>query len=1043
MTNLRSDAFDTSNPILINTLYDYDAPQSLTQGYFLMESVNSTLENQPSMLDYLRRNYHQFLLCRWGDYLSYYYDYIYIKSIVQKQFSLNKNWFSSFFINRKKLITGVVRRYKPSYSKVIRKFNSISRFFRKTLSLKNETKHPEPMKISYVSNTTFNLYQPLFMKNQFKINTPLIRVRPYYFITYIYNDTKCALKVRKSKLNFRFLKRSWFLSFLTKLDKRVCVISKTKAISNITCPQVPINRKAPLSKLKKKMYLLPRQYAFLNINAKPNFKANKPIKSLLLKRSSNFYRRNLRKFNIQNYALYLKSRSYKFVRKFRTITSRARNFILPYLAKMTRGVFPNPTRVYIASSKAPKGLKPKTALFRSLPKKRSGKDFNKDSRRNRFRSITGHHKLPLKLFKKSSVTKLLTSDVFSASLYRFRFTWGVKRFLSIAKKKRTLFRLKRVFRNYKTPLFFKFYRDMTKPSKRRSKRNNIALRLYVTKRLCRRLGRKLFQTQAAARTAAHVAIRPVTRPVLPREVIRKPYPTFHLTRKQQKLVYRSFHEVWTDIKDALNSQIQSIDTTSDDQTIPSLSVRQIVLQCVRNLKYKSMWNSSILHLHPYIRKLVNIKFERWSALKRFSTWASKSISESISKSRNKYKNTRKLFRVTKSVRSHKRRVILRGALSRFINFMGFTKPLFSREFHHRPLLSYPGLNYKVPKGYFLISRYNTPFILSSVGFMFINSFNDSINSHARTRMNKYRFSFFYKNDIKRFYLRKPGKLKLISSFLSPKGFFQTHSLNFLKYNRTTNSLLNESASGTSYTIAGAHYKNFLLNPIPRHYSYDSISPSEFEVRIKRIRFKPGYSRIWRKSREAINFSLNLRLRYQHRLTVCLARLARIRRESELHFHELQLFRVVLHSKLATDLRSSFLMIQNGLIYLNGAASTNPNTFLVSGDFIQAVVSLKFYIVYRWLINWGVRNKLRITKFSQSKQNQSRSDLSKQKSDHIPDWVFLAGVKNFDIPKYMEVDYFTLSSFILYEPFLITEFNPLTILESRSTILNMYNWKYIN
>jgi len=86
----------------------------------------------------------------------------------------------------------------------------------------------------------------------------------------------------------------------------------------------------------------------------------------------------------------------------------------------------------------------------------------------------------------------------------------------------------------------------------------------------------------------------------------------------------------------------------------------------------------------------------------------------------------------------------------------------------------------------------------------------------------------------------------------------------------------------------------------------------------------------------------------------------------------------------------------------------------------------------------VRNKLRITKFSQSKQNQSRLDLSKQKSDHIPDWVFLAGVKNFDIPKYLEVDYFTLSSFILYEPFLVNDFNPLTILESRSTILNMYN-----
>ena len=64
------------------------------------------------------------------------------------------------------------------------------------------------MKISYVVNSAFNLYQPLFMKNRFKINTPLIRVRPYHFISYIYNDTKRALKVRKSKLNFRFLKRS-------------------------------------------------------------------------------------------------------------------------------------------------------------------------------------------------------------------------------------------------------------------------------------------------------------------------------------------------------------------------------------------------------------------------------------------------------------------------------------------------------------------------------------------------------------------------------------------------------------------------------------------------------------------------------------------------------------------------------------------------------------------------------------------------------------------------------------------------------------------
>ena len=114
---------------------------------------------------------------------------------------------------------------------------------------------------------------------------------------------------------------------------------------------------------------------------------------------------------------------------------------------------------------------------------------------------------------------------------------------------------------------------MTKPSKRHLKHNNIALRFYANKKLHFRLGLKPFQTRAniraAARTAAHAAIRPVTRPVRSAKVIRKPYPTFYMTRKQRKLLYRTHREVVTEIKKGLKSQIKYIDTTSDDPTIPS------------------------------------------------------------------------------------------------------------------------------------------------------------------------------------------------------------------------------------------------------------------------------------------------------------------------------------------------------------------------------------------------------------------------------------------------------------------------------------------
>jgi hypothetical protein len=65
-------------------------------------------------------------------------------------------------------------------------------------------------------------------------------------------------------------------------------------------------------------------------------------------------------------------------------------------------------------------------------------------------------------------------------------------------------------------------------------------------------------------------------------------------------------------------------------------------------------------------------------------------------------------------------------------------------------------------------------------------------------------------------------------------------------------------------------------------------------------------------------------------------------------------------------------------------------------------------------------------------------MSKQKSNHLPDWIFTIGYRQVDIPKYLEVDYFTLSSFIIYEANTINNLSPLIHVEARPTILNMYN-----
>ena len=74
---------------------------------------------------------------------------------------------------------------------------------------------------------------------------------------------------------------------------------------------------------------------------------------------------------------------------------------------------------------------------------------------------------------------------------------------------------------------------------------------------------------------------------------------------------------------------------------------------------------------------------------------------------------------------------------------------------------------------------------------------------------------------------------------------------------------------------------------------------------------------------------------------------------------------------------------------------------------------------------------------------SPSELSKQKAFTLPDWIFRIGFYRNDIPKYLEVDYFTLSSFVICEPLSVIDLSPLSFLDDRNTIFNMYNWKYIN
>jgi len=144
-------------------------------------------------------------------------------------------------------------------------------------------------------------------------------------------------------------------------------------------------------------------------------------------------------------------------------------------------------------------------------------------------------------------------------------------------------------------------------------------------------------------------------------------------------------------------------------------------------------------------------------------------------------------------------------------------------------------------------KYKTPFILSTIGFIFIQNIYTHTSSYIKSKLNRFRYSFFFKKDLKRYLLKKPGKLKLISS----TNLFTNYKTRTGRFGRPfipssfSNNIFNSGCDNlpTNATNLLTSQNPFFSYKYSHRYSKHLGSFFKKEVRIKRIKFKPGYSRI--------------------------------------------------------------------------------------------------------------------------------------------------------------------------------------------------------
>jgi len=238
-----------------------------------------------------------------------------------------------------------------------------------------------------------------------------------------------------------------------------------------------------------------------------------------------------------------------------------------------------------------------------------------------------------------------------------------------------------------------------------------------------------------------------------------------------------------------------------------------------------------------------------------------------------------------------------------------------------------------------------------------------------------------------------------------------------------------------------HYRTsrFLFDHI--HGQWRGSRPIGLPV-IRKTRFKPGYPRMWRHERRIIKEVTGLTHRYQYRLTTKLQLLFFSTRKATSFQNSMRLDYALILSHFAPDQFTSEKLLTNEYVYLNGSLTTNGLIHLFTNDFIQLVVSLRFYVLSKWIKGWSsLKFKKWMRRFYRTYRIK-RQLFREFKFRSLPDSVMDLQNSWYDIPKSLEVDFFTLSSFVIVGNFRHFMQFPHHSNNLRVRILNMYNWKYI-
>lgn len=248
---------------------------------------------------------------------------------------------------------------------------------------------------------------------------------------------------------------------------------------------------------------------------------------------------------------------------------------------------------------------------------------------------------------------------------------------------------------------------------------------------------------------------------------------------------------------------------------------------------------------------------------------------------------------------------------------------------------------KSPVVFFLKFMTNNKIISQIPKFIFKKNIFSFLkpNEARQSLMNRKKQFYFYKVLFNQNVLyrtgntRNPSKLKqLYLETLKKRSLTLSSTFNNNPVDKLTFDIKNQVSSIINSDI-------FELKDIDQPFKRD-------EVRVPRIRFKPGYQRMWRDSRTALKESLNLKFTYQKKLSRYIVKFFKKINYYAFSASEMSISKVLIYSRLVPDVATLKIFNDHRFIYCNGRSVSGLNNVVYENDLMQLIVSKWYYIAYR-------------------------------------------------------------------------------------------------